>query len=159
MNNKYRIFMFWALLMLALFLTTSCVTYWGYGEVKPAYKSATIKDLAENWEDYDVTYSGLNINHPAGLMFDPKRDQKKLSGKYWRPVKDRAMLDEIIMWLKASDDFQPRLLRIVGPDKILYGYVYTGLTHVVSRAVDEQTMWVMDLPSPITKERGSSSGL
>lgn len=157
MKGIYKI-MVAMVLSLAFLSYQGCVAYWGYGEVKPAHKdSPNIKDLMENWQDYHVRFSGLSIDNPSGLMFDPKRDQKELTGKYWRPVTERATLERIVMWLEAKGSSQPRLLRIIGPDRILYGYVYTGRTQVVSRAVDEQTMWVMDLSTIEPKSPGGSS--
>jgi len=132
-----------------ILLSLGCATYWGYGEIKPA-PDITIEYLIENWEKYDISYTGY-VNRPAGLMFDIKSDQKSLMGDRWYPVRDRGTFMEVIKWMRAFDESTPRVLRVVGPDKILYGYVYTNWYQVVARAVDEQTMRVLDLP-PVPRD-------
>lgn len=141
------------IILMGLVLFTGCVIRMGYGRITAAPKEKTIEGLLENWKDFDVYYSGLNPDRPSGLMFDPKHDDRELIGKRWEPVHDREAIERIVMWLGVNDVFQPRLLRILGPEQVLYGYVYTGWNQVVARSVDVRTMYVMGLPAPLPEEK------
>lgn len=140
-------------LVLALCTAAGCLSRFGYGSIRPAPQDKSIQDLVSNWKDYHVYYSGLHPGQPSGLMFDPRYDDQALKGERWYPVQDRATLDEIVMWLQQIDAFPPRLLRLLGPEGILYGYVYTGWNQVVARAVDTHTMYVFDLPAPLPDDK------
>ncbi|MCF8062299.1 MAG: hypothetical protein K9M82_07275 [Deltaproteobacteria bacterium] len=140
------------LLALALGTAAGCLARFGYGSIQAAPQDKSIQDLVSNWQDYHVSYSGLHPGQPSGLMFDPRYDDRELSGKRWLPVQDRETLDEIVMWLRQNDTYRPRLLRLMGPEGVLYGYVYTGWHQVVARAVDTRTMYVFDLPAPLPDE-------
>ncbi len=144
-----------AVVVSALALAAGCITRIGYGRISPATPDKTIDDLVEDWRNYHVYYSGLNQDRPSGLMFDPRHDDRELMGNRWEPVNDRATLDKIVMWLRANDSFKPRLLRIIGPEQVLYGYVYTGWNQVVARAVDMRSMHVLGLPTPLPENRRS----
>ncbi len=138
-----------AVCLLAPCLLGGCATRFGYGHIALARDGRTVSDFLDNWLDYQVYYSGLYVNRPSGLMFDPRHDDRELKGKNWRPVTDRETLHEIVTWLERNDRYRPRLMRVVGPDHVVYGHIYTGWHHVVARAVDTHTMYVMDLPSPL----------
>jgi hypothetical protein len=139
-------------LVLALCTAAGCLSRFGYGSIRPAPEEKSIQSLVSNWRDYHVSYSGLNPGQPSGLMFDPRHDDRELKGERWYPVRDRETLDEILMWLRAHDLYPPRLLQLIGPEQILYGYVYTGWPRVVVRAVDTQTMYVLGLPAPLPSD-------
>lgn len=141
----------------ALITSAGCITRLGYGRITPAPENKSIEDFVDNWRDYHVSYAGLHPGQPSGLMFDPRYDEQELRGKRWRPVHDRETLEEIVMWLRQNDTYPPELLRIIGPEQVVYGYVYTGWNQVVARAVDTQAMYVLDLPSPLPEEGYSSN--
>ncbi len=139
-------------LALVLCAAAGCLSRFGYGSIRPAPEDKSIQDLVSNWKDYHVSYSGLHPGQPSGLMFDPRHDDRELKGDRWYPVQDRATVEEIVMWLQRYDLHPPRLMRLVGPEQILYGYVYTGWTRVVARAVDNKTMYVLGLPAPLPSD-------
>lgn len=149
MRKPGRLFLSLAAIVAATTLMAGCVTNFGYGRIQAADRGNSVQDLVNNWQDYHVTYSGLYVNRPSGLMFDPKHDDRELVGNNWRPVQDPATLNEILSSLESNDIYRPRLLRILGPDRTLYGYVYTGWHHVVARPVDPRVMRVLDLPAPL----------
>lgn len=137
------------LLLLTVF--AGCATRFGYARITPT-GDKSIEDLVAQWQNYHVSYSGLHPGQPSGLMFDPRNDEREIEGKRWYPVQDRATLDEIVMWLRQNDTYPPDLLRLVGPEQVLYGYVYTGWNQVVARAVDSRTLFVLGLPAPLPDE-------
>ncbi len=138
--------------LLVLMVFAGCATRFGYGRITPASGDKSIEDLLSQWQDYHVYYSGLHPGQPSGLMFDPRHDERELEGKRWYPVRDRDTLDEVARWLRHNDTYPPKLLRLVGPEQVLYGYVYTGWNQVVARAVDTRTMLVLGLPAPLPDE-------
>lgn len=141
------------ILVLALCTAVGCLSRFGYGSIRQAPEDKSIQNLVSNWKDYHVSYSGLHPGQPSGLMFDPRHDDRALKGERWYPVRDRATIEEIVMWLQQIDAFPPRLLRLLGPEGIVYGYVYTGWNQVVARAVDTHTMYVFDLPAPLPDDK------
>lgn len=87
-------------------------------------------------------------------MFDPKNDDKVLTGDKWIKVEDQETLLELIGWIGTYIEFDPRLWRILGPDDQYYGYLFFAWGHVVIKAVvikavDDGTMFVYDLESPL----------
>jgi hypothetical protein len=138
-----------AVIITAFAALPGCAVQLGYGRVSPAPEDKTIQELVDNRHDFHVYYSGLHTGRPSGLMFDPRHDDRELTGKLWEPVTDRATLDEIVMWLGFHDHYKPGIFEITGPEKVLYGYVYTGWNHIVARSVDAHTMYVMGLPAPL----------
>jgi len=117
--------------------------------------SVTIHDLKENWNDYIIYYAGyygsLSIKHPSAVMFDPRKDNKGLAGDKWTRVKDKQTLSELISSIQGQDSVSglyPRLWRILGPDEQFYGFFFSAWDHVVTRMIDNKTLWVYDLPMP-----------
>lgn len=63
---------------------------------------------------------------------------------------------ELIGWIRTYIQFDPRLWRILGPDDQFYGYLFFAWGHAVIKAVDDKTMYVYDLESPLYIEDGTS---
>ena len=145
---------FLAVGVLIVFLTAGCT---GYGKLRPLAhqgRGMTIEALEKDWQGHTVYWAGLNVNEPSGLMFDPKGDERALTGDHWMKVKDKKALSDMIDWLQTNHDFYPFLLRILGPDNQLYGYMYTGWRQVVIKPVDDRTLWVGDMPGRLQRKGG-----
>ena len=124
-----------------------------YGKlsVQPSGKERmSIEILKERWQDYDVYFAGPNMNRPTAIMFDPKDDDKKLvPHKWWVRIEKEEDLKEVLWELRmAQVNFFPLVRSILGPDKDLYGYMYTAWNHVLIKVVDDSTLWVDDIPLP-----------
>ncbi len=134
-----------------VFLMYGCA---GYGKIRPLPGDGdklTVQELIENSDDYNIYYSGYSTNNPSGILFDPKRDNKTLvPGDGWIKVEGRETVSEIVSWIQILDFpwYMPELFSILDSDEQSYGYLFTGWHHLVSKVVDESTLFVNDLPSP-----------
>jgi len=140
------------------FLTGIFITLWvipgcleNYGKIRPASgdHNATIQDLKENWENYDILYAGLATDAPSAIMFGPRADGKRLIGKKWMPVTGRSVVEEIIEWLNAYVNFPPTLYEILSPDNVFFGYIYTSpAEQIVIKQIDSETLELENIPLP-----------
>jgi len=142
------------ILILTVVLMPGCAWIKGYGKVRLSSDygdDMTIQKLQENWDDYHVRYAGLSTDIPAAIMFDPKDDGRELVGDTWTMVEDGETVAEIISWIETYTEFYPRLHVIIGPDNQLYGYVFYawGYDRVIVKEIDERTVYVYDLESPV----------
>ena len=148
--------LFRLILLLGLSSTVLCVTagcFGNYGKIRMVSgdHNATIMELKENWENYDILYAGLSTDAPSAIMFGPKADGKRLMGKKWVPVTDRAVLDEIIDWLNSYVNFPPFLYEILTPENVFFGYIYTSATEqIVIKQIDPETLELENIPLPPT---------
>jgi len=137
------------LALCAMVLVVAALLYGcaNYGTLRPiAAPDVTIDSLAKDWQNYSVYWTGLDIGEPTGIMFDPKGDDKALTGEHWYRVESEESLSKMITWLRFNTLYYPYLWRMVGPDGQSYGYVYTGYTNFAMKLVDEKTMLVYGLP-------------
>lgn len=164
MKKKYYIKILTAIIPFVLF---SCAWIGSFGRISLQSGNApyiTTGELYKNWEDYNIYYDGGSTEYPSAVMFDPKNDERNITQDKWRRVEDQKTLSEIIGWISIQDTggpYYPKLYRILGPDKRLYGYMYTAWDHVLIKGVDEKTIWVDDLPHPpfsITPGLGKTGG-
>jgi len=146
---------FWmgAIGMLFIFPLSALAFFGPYGKlwVQPGgQERVTIEMLEQKWQDYDVYYAGPWIGRPSAVMFDPKGDDNKLvPHKWWVQVKTREELAEAVWGIRVQQiSFFPLVRMILGPDKQLYGYMYTAWNHVLIKQIDEKTLWVDDIPLP-----------
>ncbi len=116
----------------------------------------TIETLTKNWTNYTVYWTGIDIGEPTGIVFDPKADDKALtgSGDRWFKVESEESLAKMIGWMKFNKLYYPYLWAMVGPDGQLYGYVYTGYTRFAMKLVDDKTMLVYGVPATLRGEGG-----
>jgi hypothetical protein len=132
----------------------------GYGKLRLQSRSGddvTVEKLQENFSDYTIHYAGYAVDNPSGIMFDPKNDNKALMpSERWTKLDDKESVIEVISWIKIQDSSHhyPRLYRILGPDDQFYGYLYSAWDHLLTKAVDDKTLWVYDLPDPPHYEEG-----
>ena len=142
------------IVFIVVFLISGCASFTGYGKVRPQPwrgERITIHELQKNWEDYTIHYAGLSVSTVAGIMFDPKNDERSLTGDKWIKVEDQQTLSELIGWMKTYYAYNPQIWRILGPDNQFYGYLYYPHAHnenAVVKVVDDTTMYVYGLESP-----------
>jgi len=150
---KSRNFLYSLLIVIVLvFLIYGCAQLKGYGKIRvlPRHEEKiSLQELETNWQDYTIYYAGLSVGTAAGIMFDPKNDDKILTGDKWIKVEDKETLSALIGWIRTYIQFDPRLWRIVGPGDQFYGYLFCACSHVVIKSVDETTMYVYDILSPL----------
>jgi len=134
----------------------------GYGKIRPQPwhgERVTIQELQKNWEDYTIHYAGLSLGTVAGIMFDPNNDNRTLTGEKWVKVEDQETLAELIGWMKTYTGYNPQIWRILGPDDQFYGYLHYPDDQAVVKVVNDTTMYMYDLESPIYRTRGANANL
>jgi len=104
----------------------------------------TIQKLVNNWQDYDIYYSGYKPSRATGIMFDPKEDDLRLLGDWWEKIESRESLEFALKWINFPRDFFEivPLYNMIGPGEKVYGYMYTPFTHVTFKKVDAKSMYV-----------------
>ena len=133
----------------SLFLMSGCSAY---GKLKSQFgyeDKVTIEGLKENWDDYTIHYAEMYVGKPAAIMFDPKEDGKTLAGDKWIKVEDQETLSDIISRMERAR-YGPRLRRVLGPDDQFYGYLFSFRHRVVTKSVDDSTLYVYDLDPPLS---------
>ena len=136
-------------IVVVLWIIPGCLGNYGKIRMTSGNHNATIQDLKENWENYDILYAGLSTKSPSAIMFGPRADGKRLIGKKWMPVTDRSVVDEIIKWLNAYVNFQPTLYKILSPENVFFGYIYTSPTQqIVIKQIDPETLELENIPLP-----------
>jgi len=131
--------------LVLVFLISGCASLTGYGKIRPQPSRGeriTIEQLEENWQDYTVSYNGLKVSNPKGIMFDPKNNETTLVGDTWIKVEDKKTVSEVIGWIKNYTQFNPQVWTILGPDDRLYGYLFYSGGQVVIKVVNDTTMHV-----------------
>jgi hypothetical protein len=130
----------------------------GYGVLRPIKaEDVTIDSLVKNWTNYTVYWTGIDIGEPTGIMFDPKADDKALTGdgERWFKVDSQESLHRMVGWMKFNDLYYPYLWAMVGPEGQTYGYIYTGSKRVAMKLVeDNKTMLVYGVPATLRGEGG-----
>ena len=140
------------LMMFVLLLVVSgCASY---GKISTMGQELTIEMLRENWRNYHVYWTGLSEIKPSGILFDPKDDDRTLAFERhnWSKVENEDFLSVLIGGSQANWVFHPVLYRLLGPDDRLYGYIYTGYWNVVTKRIDDKTLWVYSLPGRLEGE-------
>lgn len=147
--KRRKLIISWTLGLVFAFLISGCA---GYGKLRPLSgqdRAVSIEVLEKNWRDYAVYWTGLSVQEPSGIMFDPQSDGRSLVNDKWKKVEDEKFLAEIISWMKINRDYPPWVWKILGPDDQFYGYMYTGWQFGLIKEVDEKTLHVYDLPAPM----------
>ena len=133
---------------LAFLLLSGCAG--GYGKLRVEPNSAmTVETLLRESDRYVMYSDGVYPNFPAAVIFDPKEDSRGITvGPRWDKVADRNKAESLVGLIRQQPGRGPnipRLWRILGPDDYLYGYVYTWLTRLDMKVVDETTLLVENL--------------
>jgi len=116
------------------------------GEGRP-----NIATLTKNWQDYSVTYAGHGPWHPAAVMFERKDDDHAIAVDRWSVVESPEALEALVVSIRKQGQtgpYYPRLFEILGPDDHLYGYMFTAWDVVLTKMIDERTLFVFDMPLP-----------
>ena len=126
----------------------------GYGKLVIKSKNdaeVNIEKLIINSNDYDIHYFGYGKKFVSGIIFNPKRDNKKLLlGDIWVETNDQTTIADIVKRMKNStfSEFIPTLYKILGPEDAFYGYLFTGWFHIVLKKIDDNTLSVYGLDDP-----------
>jgi len=166
--NQNRYLYMTIISVIILFLFSGCASMLtSYGKLRPQPmrgERVAIEELEENWEDYAIHYAGISVGTPAGIMFDPKDDDRTLTGDKWIKVEDKETLSELIGWMKTYTEHNPQIWSILGPNNQFFGYLFYSsyLMHadkVVIKVIDNKTMYVYDVESPRLQTRKSFFGM
>ena len=139
------------ILLISFFFITGCTG--GYGKIsKPMdnENKITIQELKENWNQYFV-YSGTRDGiRPSALMFDPKKNGTKLGGDSWTKIDDGETFLKTLNTIETiARSSQIGVIR--GQDDKIFGFMYyPKKLHVIVKIVDENTLYVMPLPPPVS---------
>ena len=146
--------------LLIISVSYGCSTtskYGTYSFAPPSKQGVTIDSLYKNWKDYHVFYAGVSTSQPNAILFDPRKDDRRLIvHKWWVEVKDPETMSELMGFIYNSP-WYPSLRSIIGPDHQLYGYLFSVYWNVPIKVVDNKTMWIDDL-STIPELHGDWDG-
>jgi hypothetical protein len=153
METKKYIFL--SVLLIALIIS-GCVSWQkNYGKLKTIPNGPnhlTIQNLIDKWYDYHIyssdQYAGLGFRSPLGIMFDPKNNDTMIVGDRWKKVSDQKTLTDMTKRIFLATQHEPWLNEILGPDGVLYGYLYYSYGVVTLKVVDEKKMYIFNLEEP-----------
>ena len=145
-------------LLVALILCGCASWQENYGKLKTIPKGPnhlTIQDLIDKWDDYHVysydQYDGTAFLSPLGIMFDPKNNDTLLVGDRWKKVSDQKTLIDMTKRIFLATQFEPWLNEILGPDGLVYGYLYYSYGAVTLKMVGEKKMYIFNLEEPLNE--------
>ena len=153
METKKYIFL--SVLLIALIIS-GCVSWQkNYGKLKTIPNGPnhlTIQNLIDKWDDYHIyssdQYAGPGFRSPLGIMFDPKNNDTMLVGDRWKKVSDQKTLTDMTKRIFLATQYEPWLNEILGPDGLLYGYLYYSYGVVTLKVVGEKKMYIFNLEEP-----------
>jgi len=153
METKKYIFLS---VLLIVLIISGCVSWQkNYGKLKTISKGPnhlTIQNLIDKWDDYHIyssdQYAGPGFRSPLGIMFDPKNNDTMLVGDRWKKVSDQKILTDMTKRIFLATQREPWLNEILGPDGVLYGYLYYSYGVVTLKVVDEKKMYIFNLEEP-----------
>jgi hypothetical protein len=136
-----------------ILLVSGCMGQYGNLRVQSGPgERMTTQMLIEHWQDYHVYWAGPYSSDPAAVMFDPKNDNMTIvPHPGWREVKNKDELVYFIALISVPPRamaYYPHLMRILGPNGELYGYMYTSWDHVYMKQTAKDTLWVDNIPLP-----------
>ncbi len=105
----------------------------------------SLQELAQNWEDYVVSYAGWSVTDLYGIMFDPKDNGMTLGGSRWKKIEDQDTREKIFSQVPDKTRYPSR---IVGPDDEFYGYILyikkegANTQRAVARVVDDHNLTI-----------------
>ena len=153
METKKNIFLS---VLLIVLIISGCVSWQkNYGKLKTMPNGPnhlTIQNLIDKWDDYHIyssdQYAGPGFRSPLGIMFDPKNNDTMLVGDRWKKVSDQKTLTDMTKRISLATQREPWLNEILGPDGVLYGYLYYSYGVVTLKVVDEKKMYIFNLEEP-----------
>lgn len=138
---------FWALTAVLL----GCALTFPGGRLETIPRSdqrAMLEDLTKNWRLYDV-YSDGPVTSTSALVFDPKNDDRRLTGFQYVKVESRGHVQSAVNWIDSYVQYDPRLYRVFDEEGAFYGWVYIALHRPVPRRVDEGLLMLPKYMSPL----------
>lgn len=125
----------------------------GYGKTMLVRKGmpVTLDELISNSDDYNVYYHGINQSLVSGIIFEYKNDDKTLVlGGQWVMEDDKIVIAKVVERIRNNDfpGYLPKNYQIIGPDSGVYGYIYTGWSHVAIKQLAKDTLTVYGLKGP-----------
>lgn len=132
--------------LLGLLICAGCA---GYGHAR--YQGLVqghdmLETMMANFEVYHVYYSGMSESFPSGIIFDPKDDDNTVAQKGWIRVETRGKAWELVRNLERFHHLRPLLYALVGEDGRHYGYIYTSYQRIVVRQLEENKIYVNEMP-------------
>jgi len=137
--------------MTSLLIVGGCGSYGKLKRQSGPGETMTTRQLKENWPQYNVLATGVELNVPSAILFDRKGDGREIIGERWWTLTQEKDVHETIDRIESQPllgPFYPRLWEMLGPDGRFYGYLFTAWDHAVMTVGDDQTMRVLDLPMP-----------
>ncbi|RLB40204.1 MAG: hypothetical protein DRH12_10375 [Deltaproteobacteria bacterium] len=142
---------------MACLMAVGCVTIKSNGPASaPGYKGGTITlaEIRSHAEDFDIYWAGLSDDMPTAIFFDPKDDDKRIIGDRWEKVTEPEKLDGMISFVESYLQFDPRLFALIGPNKEVFGYVFSPNFIIQTKLVNENTIYIYDIKSPLYLDDG-----
>jgi len=155
MSTQKRVLVLLMLLGFTLYMF-GCGAAKRNAQVTPQLKASEwkpkVRELSNNMGDYDIYAAGVTKARPWAIGFLPKNSTRRLTGtpEQWHKIEDKKTLDELIGWMETNTpNAVPRLLSVLGPepDRAFFGYIYSPLSPINTRIVDENTIFVF-VPDP-----------
>ena len=146
-------------IFLVVLIIAGCVSWQkNYGKLKIIPEDSnevTIQSLIDKWDDYHIyssdQYAGPGFRSPLGIMFDPKNNDTMLVGDRWKKVRDQKTLKDMTKRIFLATQYEPWLNEILGPDGLLYGYLYYSYGAVTLKMVGEKKMYIFNLEEPLNE--------
>jgi len=150
MKQRYYISITIALVSM-LWSISGCSNH-GYISRVRGEKDNLLANLVDGSDQYVVHYHGNSQKLVSGILFDPKDDGKSIrpEGVLWHEVSDRETMALVISKIQQGDhpNYFPLVYHIKGPKGDLYGYLFTGWSYMVVKAVNDHTVRVFGLRGP-----------
>jgi hypothetical protein len=111
-------------------------------------QKATLENLTKNWQNYDV-YSDGPVDKTAGVIFDPKDDDRNLIGFQWVKVQSQGHMETAVNWISSFVSYNPKLYKVFDEKGKFYGYVFVADYFPIPTRVDERTLMIPKNESPL----------
>jgi hypothetical protein len=137
--------------VLAAAMLSGCAGYGGLEWEPRGEGKMTIQSLVAGQKEYFVYYAGYAPDNPSGLLFDPRNDTRALQpSPRWTRIEGEGAIRNVVEWLDILNfpGGFPTLYRVRGPEGELYGFMYSGWRDLITKKIDEQNLYVYDLPDP-----------
>lgn len=131
-------------------MVSGCAAPTGAGRYKALStdeERRTLAELEKNWGSYDI-YSDGAVGPTAAVIFDPKNDDRKLTGNGYIKLDDEKSVKLAIQVIQSYLQYDPRVFEITGDDGHFYGYVFLAYYLPVPSRVDERTLSLPGYKSP-----------
>ena len=123
-----------------------CVESGNRGRLTRPGSDMTIDHLQKHWQDYNVSYAGVNVGSVNAILFDPKSDGREITlQQFWDSVNDAGKLSDLISWIHVFKIEGPSLYGVVGPGGQVFGYLYMLPSSPQIKVVDDKTLWIGNL--------------